>query len=789
MQIELQLEAARERLLDLTLRNRLLNFRSSKRRSIQIVDEIPREIYDTLVLNERLMDFRYSENQDAISYSNAESDGYVQKTVDTSILQNYPDTVINNNHTDRFLQTVLSQEELQKRLYYINQQSRTVFEEQGYSVLYLALGFLRWHDDENREKMNKAPLILIPVELERQNDRTKYKIRWNGSDILPNLSLEAKLSEYGVSLPTTEIFDEKDHIDTFFHEVIDAISSKNNWEVVNEIYLDLFSFTKFVMYQDLDPKMWDINNHRLLELVLSGSENELITQDLKNYGENLELPSESVYQVMDADSSQIAVIEEVKTGKNLVVEGPPGTGKSQTITNMIAELLAHGKKVLFVSEKMAALEVVKSRLDKVGLGNYCLELHSHKSNKKEVLHELERSLNTRSNHTVVGSDKYTQLDSMKDVLNGYVKTLHTPIANTEKSPSELFYIREKWRDYLSKNELNMPQVWFPNPSSSDLDSWNNTINRLEDLSSMLHRVIPISDHPWRGCAFDSISLQNEEEIFQVISDFALSLDNLLEVFSYIEHKLGIRIPKNFEYYEKHSEAMEVIVNAFSVDSAVLLNTKWDSFNDEAKELIQQVEIIAQAKEKFTRYALDIDPILKLDTSYIMKLADEYEDYSYQPKWKRMISWNYIRNVKNPIRSYYRLTMPKDPVIVRSDLKELSECITMREQMEWIMAATETGPSLFGNQWDGEDSLPERLKEFADWIVRFRGYLRDGTFTEKAVDIVSKGTFDANLETIKNDLDSAVEDFKIKRNSLFESLNTNSNKLFGIVEKKVFFSRI
>ena len=500
----------------------------------------------------------------------------------------------------------------------------------------------------------------------------------------------------------------------------------------------------------------------------------------------IEQLSEGVYHVMDADSSQIAVIEAVKAGDNLVVEGPPGTGKSQTITNLIAELLAAGKKVLFVSEKMAALEVVKSRLDKVGLGLYCIELHSHKSNKKEVLQELERSLNTRFSHAKSGSDQYTQLDSLKDVLNGYVKALHTPIAKIEKSPSELFSIREKASEYFTEKELNMPRVWFPDPSSGDKDSWNNAINSLENLSPMLHRVAPISDHPWKGCALGTISIQNEEEIFQVISDFAASLDDLLGVFSDIEHKLGVRMPKSFEYYARHFEAVELIENTFSVDTAVLLNTKWDSFNNEAKELIQQVEIIAQAKEKFTRYALDTDPVLKLDTSLIMILADEYEDFSYQPKWRRLISWKYNRNVKKPIRSFYRSTMPKDPVKVREDLKELSECIDMREQMEWIMAATETGPALFGNQWDGEDSQPEKLREFADWIVKFRGCLRDRTLTEMAVDIVSKANSDIIFDAIRDDLDSAVKNFRMKRHLLFETLNTSSEDLFGIEEDNVFF---
>ena len=867
MHIEKQLESARQRLLDLTFRNRLLNFRPSKRRSIQIIDEIPREIFDILVLNERVMDFKAFETQEEnfphisgekyIGSTNTdlfqvrqnllnalyavmhikhfdppkqhiltsksssgntplntkteddellpwlrdfdgnkdytpsltgrtESTSFITKTEDTAPQQKLQDIEIKHSHTDRLLQTLLSQDELQKRLYYINQQSRSVFEEQGYSVLYLALGFLKWNDGENIEKINRAPLILIPVELERQKDRTKYKLSWSGADLLPNLSLEAKLSEQGISLPSLESLEEKGEIDDFFQNVIDAISTKSNWEVVPDIYLDLFSFTKFVMYKDLEPGVWDINHHPLLELVLSGNEDKVQEEGFKAEETDLKLPSESVYHVMDADSSQIAVIEEVKMGKNLVVEGPPGTGKSQTITNLIAELLADGKKVLFVSEKMAALEVVKSRLDKVGLGNFCLELHSHKSNKREVLQELQRSMSSQLKNYVGETDKYSRVDNLKSVLNGYVKTLHTPIANTEKSPFMLLAIRGKAKNYFTSKKLKMRRIWFPNPSTADLTAWNTAIQKLENLSTIMPSVIPLSAHPWRGCATGTISTQREEEIFDRIADFANSIDNLLKVFSRLEGEFGVCLPKSMSLMKKHLIAAEVVANAIPVEASILLNQKWDTFNDEAKDLIQQVEIISQAKKKFKRWALETDPQLKLDTDLIMKLADEYEDYSYLPSWKRFFNWRYHRDVKNPIRSYFRESMPKDPVQVRADLNELSDCIIMREKIEWIMAATQTGPSLYGNQWDGEDSNPDQLRKFGEWIVKFRGFLREGILTKKAVDIASKGTIDSTLNSIKTELDSAMNNFRLKRESLYKSLGTNSNLLFGIEEDEVFF---
>ncbi len=708
MQIERQLQEARQRLLDLTLKNRLLNFRPTKRRTIKVIDEIPKEIFDILVLQEKKMQFKPFVKA-ITTPTNAEED---EENVPLQWLQ---DTEPVQRHTDRLLQTELPKGELQKRLNYVHQQARSVFEEQGYSILYLALGFLEWNESESTEQAKlSAPLILIPVELERQKVRTRFSLCWSGAELFPNLSLEAKLAGQDVALPALETPETKADIDAYFQAVSKAVSHQDEWRVVSDIYLDFFSFTKFVMYKDLESEAWAIDTHPLLGLILGEGPNASGEDGFKPEEADRRLASQNVYHVMDADSSQIAVIEDIKDGKNLVVEGPPGTGKSQTITNIIAELLAAGKNVLFVSEKMAALEVVKSRVDRVGLGDSCLELHSHKSNKRVVLKELERTLCAPSPNGLRQADIFPRLDSLKATLNGYVNALHEPIRQTRKSPFMLFAIRENSRHYFKNSAREMPQVTFANSTEIDSTAWDTARLSLEELATVLRLVMPIAEHPWHGCATAITALFIEKEIYTLI--------------------------------EKFEDALEVLENVSN-------------------------RFVAAFRTR------------------VMELRDEYEDFSAKRWWQGIFSWKYHYSVKGQIRKYYGKPLPQEREVILADLKELADCIIIKEGMQWVMASTQTGPSLFEEQWHGGESSPEKFGRFAKWIVKFRKYLHDGILTQTCVDIAGKDIFQGPDDLLRKQLNSAVNDFAKTRDALFKCLGANYNTLFGVMAEKVPFDKL
>ncbi len=381
------LDESRKDLLNLGFKNPLISH-SQRAKQIMIVDELATEVYRLLYVNGREMSFEPSDEAENIAqeYSDELDSDESLEPPDDSDLNSSPEA----RHTDRILQTALPSQKLQSRLLTIHNDARTYLEEQGVNILFLAIGFLHWYEDAaTAQEARRAPLLLIPVELSRKNALARFQLRYTGDDIGDNLSLMEKLraAEFNIELPKIDDSEEFD-IQEYFDAVAQSIKSKKRWKVMqNEMTLAFFSFGKFLMYKDLDPACWQQNNGGAGFSVLKSLLGDGFAEQESSYVDETHIddilsPAE-VHQVKDADSTQILAILDVNSGRNMVLQGPPGTGKSQTITNIIAECIGCGRKVLFVSEKMAALDVVKSRLDEVGLGDAVLELHSHRTNKKK----------------------------------------------------------------------------------------------------------------------------------------------------------------------------------------------------------------------------------------------------------------------------------------------------------------------------------------------------------------------------------------------------------------------
>ena len=422
------LEAARRKLLDTGTRNRLVHVNRANTRAncLNIINERSDEVFGILRSQSRKMRFKAmgkdktSEGQDMLL---ALPEPEIPEGADRL--------------TDLFLETPLGPEAQARRLLRLATDAKTAEEEQGLNILYLAMGFLQWRESSSSETPREAPLILLPVQLIRNERTSTYDILCRDDDIATNLPLQQRLrTDFGISLPEIEEGEDWKPSD-YFAQVRDAISGQPGWALdADGVQLGFFSFAKLLMHRDLDQTTWPegafAENDLLRGLLTEGFEAPTPIFGTDDRLDDILDPAEIV-QVIDADASQTKVIEEVRRGASLVVQGPPGTGKSQTITNLIAAAAHDGKTVLFVAEKMAALSVVHDRLVRAGLRDICLELHSRTANKKALAQELGRTL-MASAQALPGTPDPARLRSTRDRLNRITSLLHDPLPSTGDTP-------------------------------------------------------------------------------------------------------------------------------------------------------------------------------------------------------------------------------------------------------------------------------------------------------------------------------------------------------------------
>lgn len=562
-------DSLRKNLLDMGLRNNLLNFKEIKR-TISIVDEDLAELFDILVLKKEDMGF-LPKKDDLKSDDHDKKNNIWQMPTD---FDNIP-----LEHKDLFLQTDLSESELQKRLFSLFQYCKNSIQEFGYNTVYLALGFLEWKESDYEADFKKAPLILIPITIYRKSVGSPFKIYWTEDDISLNISLKHKLLDQSVNLPTDESITSKDELYKYLAKVNESIKSKPDWHVTNQIYISTFNFKKFIMYKDLDLNNWSDNlkNEEIGKLFGFNSNNmEFNSFDVTNIDNQLE-PLDT-YNVVDADSSQIAVIEDVKAGQSLVVEGPPGTGKSQTIVNLIAELLANKKSVLFVSEKRAALEVVNKRMENIGLDKYCLNLYDNSTNPKNILNDLNKVL-FQDKITLNDYEDYDNLKTTRDYLNGYMDVLQSQYANTNLTIYELIGLYEYSYQQLESLDQKRYKIQLPSFKNITNQEQGAILNNIDKIAQLYNLIEPVYENPWRYTDCKELSPDNIDDIQTKSYEIDNNIEILLNTLGTFCENIGINAPESLQ------EVSECIQGSYSIIS----NRNYDEDKEVLKQLVFALE--------------------------------------------------------------------------------------------------------------------------------------------------------------------------------------------------------
>ena len=422
---EERLERWKRSLLDLSKRNRLLNLRDSKT-AISIFCPDPAALEDRIAAGKRI---RIITPQPRPT-EKGEIDPVLRllRTGDELAVREAEEALERNEivgNTDG--------KSLEKGIVELFRKSKADFEEGGSNTLFLAIGMLRWQPTGDSSRSYRAPLILLPVKLVRRSASSKPYLANHDDDPIFNLTLLQMLhQDFAIEIPELagQLPTDESGVDVrlIWETVRGRVREVSGFEVVEDVVLSTFSFAKYLMWKDLAE--------RTETLKVSPFVRHMIDTPRESYagGASFMEPSEiddkvepgSVLAPLNADSSQIVAIHASGNGGDFVLEGPPGTGKSETIGNIVAHNIGLGRRVLFVSEKMAALEVVYRRLRDHGLGDFCLELHSAKANKRAVIEQLGAAWENRADNTPIDwTAKANRLGDTRRQLNGLVDALHS----------------------------------------------------------------------------------------------------------------------------------------------------------------------------------------------------------------------------------------------------------------------------------------------------------------------------------------------------------------------------
>ncbi|HVH13599.1 MAG TPA: DUF4011 domain-containing protein, partial [Longimicrobium sp.] len=613
-------------------------------------------------------------------------------------------------HRDDMLQTTSPPDRLDIQLRRIDEQARETREEQGVNALFLALGMLHYREAKDSDQVFRAPLVLLPVALARTSAGAGYTLSATDDEYIVNPALAEYLRrEFGIALPALPapdaIPDDYD-LQQFLAAVAEAVSAQPGWQVTTEIYLGLFAFQKFVMYNDLDGNGAAFGSHRLVRQLVTraGGQLSALPDDVREMDLDAAFPPETTAQVVDADSSQLRAIAAVSRGHDLVLEGPPGTGKSQTITNLIAQALHAGQSVLFVAEKMAALSVVHERLVRAGLGDCCLELHSTKANKRTVVKEIARSLDASLQRPRPGDSVAERLPGVRHTLTDYVEAVHAPYAAAGFTPyrgfGELMALREAPRVRLEAAIANVTRAQF-----------EEAVRGPGPPARAAAETGDVRGHPWR----DSGRTLWSEDDLDVAADLVRGLRaRLAETAHHAQAvQAAFRLPplRTFAEVDTAIRVAAVLARSPGAPLGVLTSDAWTAPPPRALELIERGRHLAgldrRIRHWFTRDVFQQDHAA--DAQYI----EEKESSPF--RFLNFLSGKH-RAVKRRWMGYRQPSYTGTMLEQAAEMRRVDE---LRRERDALAAAEGTGREFFGGLWQGEGSDWDALDGYMKWVVEFR----------------------------------------------------------------------
>ncbi len=777
------LEAARKDLLDLTFRNPLLNYRLLKARGLEVIETSPTEIYQSLVKGGKKLRFAPSAEKKPIAEATTEEehDEPALTVIEADEPLNVeafaelpePEPAPKPNKSSLELQTPHPAADLQKRLLNTYYTARTFLEEQGINTLYLALGMLHWYEDDSSQQAHQSPLILVPVALERGEAGDSFSMKYHEQEVGENTSLAALLqNEHGIKLPSLSGIDDEDlEVDSYFGEITALISRKKRWTVdPSAVALGFFSFSKYQMYKDLETAAWpgerQPSDHPLLQSLLGNGFHDGPSEIPDDVNLDTLVQVADTNTVMDADSSQSIAILDVLSGRNLVIQGPPGTGKSQTITNIIAESLAAGKRILFVAEKMAALDVVKDRLSRLELGSACLELHSNKSNKKQVLQDLQRTLNL--NQPVLGTrdDDAMLLQSAQDRLNLYADTVNAPVGKSGMMVQAV--LGEHLALESSAQDPQSRRMAIEDAAAWTAVEYRQKASQVLALQAHLDRMGPPAEHLFWG-AERRIRVPAETE--QICATCVLAQDKTTNLHTYADElaaQLPLDMPVRIGDAAMIAHFLRRALEAPRLDGILLTSPLWTTRRAEIDGLLDLGQKVntgrATCERTFRADALGTD---------VQALYQTIQETG--PQWWHLVNSRW-RESQKTFKSLCQGT--NTPTSTEAQLQALRNLIEYQTADAEFEKKQSLGSELFGTQWQGRGSNWAALKTLTAWIAGLKKEIHDGTLPGSIIDFLAGNPDLSHFKPQLVRLERLISDAKTAGAAVVEALVLNEAQRFG-----------
>jgi very-short-patch-repair endonuclease len=611
------------------------------------------------------------------------------------------------NSALRQFQTKLSPEQLERKLFKLFREARTYEEEQGVNILFVAIGFLHWFEDSRSEERCCAPLLLVPVSLERQKGHDSFVLRGREEDLVANVSLAQRLLKNGITLPEIPEGDEW-LPSVYFDAVTVAVAGERRWEVDRAgIGLGFFTFSKFLMWKDLQADSWpepkELLGHSIIGRLLAKAPATTREEPLVSENEPIDkqIDLASAVHVLDADSSQATCIEEVRQGRNLVIQGPPGTGKSQTITNIIATAVHDGKSVLFVAEKAAALDVVHSRLKRVDLAPLCLEIHSRKATKQSVIASLEGSIRA-SGGLQFGGKTADELRSARDKLNAWSCTVHREIENTGRTPFQVIGTVLKLKTSQAKTfakRLDAIRTW----DRATIEEAERTVQRAASVFGKLG-VSP-SNHIWYGAGAKQLNPFDADRLRDAISLLASSAQELLSAGRDAANVLKTDPGQCARDYLTLIQALRILGDLPEGSEGLVAKLEWKTERSRICQLLERGKNLSSIRQELTGRVTEAAWVF-----------DAVATKNTIARHGSSLFRIFIGSYRRAINEFSTLCVGHIPRRLPDRLALLEKLISYQADRLTIETEQEFAQTVFGTFWAIEQTLWDVIEKVVQWTT-------------------------------------------------------------------------